>query len=218
MPGMSSASVDHDQESGILCMFSGGLDSLGALFQLLTLQDYAACSIHVHHMVLQNIENRANAENAACGNILHYLRHNGYRHFEYSESVHEYQFLRRFYIYDTALTGFMAAQIMREYPHIHQLATGATKDDLEPDENVYRRINMGRRIFYTSLPLDIRYQRTYLHPVQHLTHKEVYQMLPADLRDLAWSCRHPVYRGNQINECGKCQACIRMREIRLSCS
>jgi hypothetical protein len=204
-----------DPQQGILCMFSGGLDSLGTLYILLTDPQYAQYDIHAHHMVLRNLENRALAEQAACANIQAYFREKGYRDFKLTESTHEYHFLQNYYIWDVTLVGLLAGAIMRDDPSLTRLAGGRTKDDLEPDPGAYQRMNLGQRLFHTMLPLEIRYQRPYLHPVAHLTHEEIYRMLPADLRDLAWSCRTPRYTGTTIDECGECDACTRMKQIRL---
>ena len=43
-------------------MYSGGLDSLGMIYRLLTDTDYNQYNIHIHHVHNQNVENRQKAE------------------------------------------------------------------------------------------------------------------------------------------------------------
>jgi hypothetical protein len=205
-----------NEKQSILCMFSGGLDSVGMLYVLLTEPRYAKFKLHVHHMVLKNIENRALAEKRACANIVGFLRDKAFRAFEYTESLHDYSFMRRYFIYDTSLMGFMGANIMLNDPSLVMMATGTTRDDLDSDPGTLKRMNLGMDIYHAILPAEIRYQRPYLRPVTNLTHEQIYRMLPSELRDLAWSCRTPRYDGEDIHECGKCSACKRMKQIRLA--
>jgi hypothetical protein len=203
-----------NEQQGILCMFSGGLDSVGALYLLLTDPRYARFKIHVHHMVLKNIENRALAEKVACGKIVDFLREKDFRAFEYTESLHDYSFMRRYFIYDSSMVGFMGASMLLNDQSLVMMANGRTRNDLDPDPKAYKRMNLGQEIYHAILPPEIRYQRPFLHPVAHLTHEQIYRMLPGELRDLAWSCRTPKYDGDDIRECGRCSACKRMKQIR----
>ena len=67
-------------------MFSGGLDSVALLANLLQETEQ---SLHAHHIEIQNYENRARAENDAVRRTLAYF--NGhYRDFSYSSSKSEF--------------------------------------------------------------------------------------------------------------------------------
>jgi 7-cyano-7-deazaguanine synthase in queuosine biosynthesis len=59
----------NNDTSNILLMFSGGLDSTGALWQLLQNKENI---VHLHHLYLVNKEKRAEAEQRAVKNILLY--------------------------------------------------------------------------------------------------------------------------------------------------
>jgi hypothetical protein len=203
-----------ESKGTILCMFSGGLDSLGVLYLLLTDQRYADHRIHVHHMVLKNIENRALAEKQACSNIVSYFRDRDYREFDYSESLFDYSFMDRFFMFDSTVYGFMGANMMINDPTIVMLASGRSKDDIVADESDYSRINQGLDVYHAVLPQAVKYQRPYILPVAHLTRQQIYEMLPVDLRLLAWSCRTPRYEGDVIHECGQCVSCKSMRKVR----
>ena len=51
-----------EQKSTILAMYSGGLDSLGMVYRLLTDPEYQDYNLHIHHVHNKNIENRHRAE------------------------------------------------------------------------------------------------------------------------------------------------------------
>jgi 7-cyano-7-deazaguanine synthase in queuosine biosynthesis len=51
-----------------------------------------------------------------------------------------------------------------------------------------------------------------IYPVLTLTKREIYDSLPDTLRNLFWSCRHPVYTEKNIAPCGKCDTCVKLRE------
>ena len=77
----------NNDTSNILLMFSGGLDSTGALWQLLQNKENI---VHLHHLYLVNKEKRAEAEQRAVKNILLYISR--YYQVQYSESYHEYPY------------------------------------------------------------------------------------------------------------------------------
>ena len=210
------ASVDKKTKETLLCMFSGGLDSLGMLYLLLTDKRYESYSIHVHHMVLKNLENRALAEKMSCQLIVEYLRAHQFKKFEYTESLFDYSFMQSYFMFDSTVYGFMGANMMINDPAIVMLATGRSKDDIELDAGDYRRINQGLDVYHAVLPDQIKYQRPYILPVAHLTKRQIWGLLPADLRLLAWSCRRPVYENGKTSECGQCDSCKAMNKIRKS--
>jgi 7-cyano-7-deazaguanine synthase in queuosine biosynthesis len=51
-----------------------------------------------------------------------------------------------------------------------------------------------------------------IFPVMDMTKREIYDMLPESLRNLFWSCRHPVYSEKNIAPCGRCDTCVKLRE------
>ena len=46
------------EQQVILAMYSGGLDSLGMVYKLLTEEQYKDYYIHIHHVHNKNVENR----------------------------------------------------------------------------------------------------------------------------------------------------------------
>ena len=175
-------------------MFSGGLDSTGAFWQLLKDGE----KIYIHHMHLKNVENRHEAEAKAVREILEFMK--PYGTFEYSESTHEYPSFKGRFMMDADITSFMAGQICKAMPWIKNVALGLTKSDID-NNSVQARIENANKVFSALC------NAQKIYPIKHLTKQEIYEMLPVELRNLTWSCRMPIYKQDQIKKCGKCITC-----------
>ena len=207
--------IDHD-DSNTLLMFSGGLDSTGALWQLLQNKEN---QIHIHHLHLINKEKRAKAEHISVKNIISYISKD-YK-VKYSESYHEYPYysylsminnnamaLNQNFMFDSDIYNFIAGTICLSLPKIKTIAIGRTKSDSSLDvEQRAIRGNKLLELFTTNIKK--------VYPVGHLTKHEIYDMLPKELRDMTWSCRIPIYIDeNTIKECGKCKTCLELNMIK----
>ena len=204
-------------DSNTLLMFSGGLDSTGALWELLQNQEN---KIHIHHLYLLNKEKRAEAEQLSVKNILSYLSTKHYK-FKYSESYHEYPYysyintinhnsitINQNFMFDSDIYNFIAGAICLSLPKIQTVAIGRTKSDsgLEIDQRSIR----GNKLLELFAP-NIKK----IYPVGHLTKAEVYNTIPEELRNMTWSCRTPIYIANNIvKECGQCKTCKELIEIK----
>lgn len=187
-------------EPSILVMFSGGLDSTGVLWKLLSEKQ----KIHVHHMNLRNVERRARAEAVAVNKILTYVKNIG--PFSYSESTHEYPSFGNKFMWDSDIVAFVSGFICLSIPSIKNVAIGMTASD----ENT----GLSDRIVRSNKILEAFTDAKKIYPVSHLTKLQIYDMLPEEIRSLTWSCRTPVYQENEAVKCGKCQTCIQMNEIK----
>jgi 7-cyano-7-deazaguanine synthase in queuosine biosynthesis len=208
--------IDHD-DSNTLLMFSGGLDSTGALWQLLQNKDN---KLHLHHLHLINKEKRARAEHIAVKNIISYI--SKYYKVKYSESYHEYPHysyltminkntlaLNQNFMFDSDLYNFISGTICTSLPNIKSVAIGRTKSDSE-EISTMNRAAIGTNIFKLLAPNVEK-----IYPVVHLTKTEVYNILPKELRDMTWSCRTPIYINEEIiKECGKCKTCLELETIK----
>lgn len=193
--------MNINDDSNILLMFSGGLDSTGALWKLL--QDESN-KIHLHHLRLVNKENRTKAEDIAVQNIIEYI--NQIRSVNYSQSYHEYPSYNNAFIWDSDLYNFIAGTICMSLKNIKSVAIGRTKSDTGIEERAIR----GTKIFKLLAPNVEK-----IYPVVHLTKTEVYNILPEELRDMTWSCRRPIYIDeNMITECGECKTCLQLETIK----
>jgi 7-cyano-7-deazaguanine synthase in queuosine biosynthesis len=206
----------NDSSSNILLMFSGGLDSTGALWQLLQNKENR---VHLHHLYLVNKEKRAEAEQRAVKNILSYI--SKYYKVEYSESYHEYPYyshlslrdngdmvLNQNFMFDSDIYNFIAATICFNLPSIKTVAIGRTKSD--SNSIIEERAVRGNKLLELFVPNVKK-----IYPVGHLTKHEIYNTLPKKLRNMTWSCRTPVYiNQNTIQECGKCNTCKELHMIK----
>ena len=200
----------------ILCMFSGGLDSVGMLWQLLTAEKYAGFEIYLHHMHLLNREERAEAEGEAVEVLYREFRKATGRDFKVTENVVEYRFMERGFIYDMDLAAFMSGNICRVNPRITKVAMGRTATDLAAVSSDFQaRMDRAQRIFENVLSLEKRDLPERIFPVKAFTKAEIFAMLPETLREAAWSCRMPVYFDDKSPEpCGKCHTCDDLRAMR----
>ncbi len=212
--------IDNDimlnDSKSILCMFSGGLDSLGVLYRLLTATEYSDYDIHVHHMHLMNREDRTEAEAHAVESVLPVIQKLTCRNIRYTENLVEYRFLKSKFVWDMDLAAFMAANIVREYQDIAKVAMGRTRTDIEDGSiQFFDRMERAQNLYEMTLSLEkdfIMPERIF--PVADLTKAEIYKMLPEEVRACAWSCREPVYFDHAPpQKCGKCHTCQDLKRM-----
>jgi len=177
----------------ILLMFSGGLDSTGVFWKLIQEKE----ELHVHHLYLSNKENRAEAEAVAVKNVVDYMKK--IRKFSYTESYHEYPSYNGNFMWDSDIYNFVAGTICLSARNIKEVAIGKTKSD----SGFERRAERGNKILNILAPNVKK-----IYPVGEMTKKEIYEMLPEDLRLLTWSCRRPIYKNDNIEMCKKCKTCF----------
>jgi 7-cyano-7-deazaguanine synthase in queuosine biosynthesis len=178
-------------------MFSGGLDSTGMFWKLINTKE----PLHVHHLHLKNKENRLEAENKAVLDIVAYMKK--IRDFSYSESFHEYPCYNGNFMWDSDLYNFIAGTICLNLKSIDLVAIGRTKSDDGLD-----RADRGTKILKILSP---RVEKIY--PVGDMTKKEIYEMLPKELREMTWSCRVPIYE-DETKTCGRCKTCMEIKKIK----
>jgi len=187
----------------ILAMYSGGLDSLGMVYMLLTKDEYKDYDIHVHHVHNKNVENRWRAEAVTVEMALKELKRLGFN-FAYSESEIGTQPFGNHFLFDTDSMNFFAGYVASVNPDIAKIALGMQANDANQSleerrvraNNILRAFTDAEKIF----------------PVLDLTKREIYDMLPESLRNMFWSCRRPVYTEKNIAPCQKCDTCVKLRE------
>jgi len=192
-----------EQRPTILAMYSGGLDSLGMVYKLLTEEQYKDYDIHVHHVHNKNVENRWRAEALTVDIATKELKNLGFK-FAYSESeIGTVPFARNF-MYDTDSMNFFAGYVASVNPDIKKVAMGMQANDVNQrlDE---RRIRGNKILQAFTLAEKI-------YPVMDMTKREIYDMLPESLRNMFWSCRRPQYSEKNIAPCGRCDTCVKLRE------
>ena len=198
--------LHNDQEykkNIILAMYSGGLDSLGMVYKLLTEPEYADYRVHVHHIHITNIENRHKAEAKTVHAALQTLAKRGYD-FGYSESSitsPTYQVGENMlaFMYDWDVVRFFAGWISSVNPEICKIAIGRVQEDLGAD--MQAKVNVGAQIIPLYTDAEV------IFPMTSMDKGQVYATLPDWLQDKFWSCRTPVYQDNKITRCHKCKTC-----------
>jgi len=184
-------------------MYSGGLDSTAMLVRLL---QETRDPLRVHHIRMDNREKRAAAEQRAVNAVLPALRAR-YRDFAYSESGLDFTSLEAIPI-DYISIAFVACQVVIDTPGCSRIAVAS----LSQDTDIVNRSARQRQVFDTMYSC-YRARKLgepvveWIYPVYHSTKAELAALLPAEIRDLTWSCRTPVTDGGGFRPCGACKAC-----------
>ena len=181
-------------------MFSGGLDSTGVFWRLINSDK----TLHVHHLYLVNRENRAKAEDRAVREIVAYMKE--IRDFGFSESYHEYPSYNGNFMFDSDIFSFMSGSICLSMKTIREVSIGMTASDMR--SGLSARVERANRIFNS---FGTKAKKVY--PLMDMTKKQIYEMLPEELRSMSWSCRTPIYEGDDIRECGRCKTCREIKSI-----
>jgi 7-cyano-7-deazaguanine synthase in queuosine biosynthesis len=187
----------------ILAMYSGGLDSLGMTYKLLTDPEYKDYVIHIHHIHNRNVEHRDRAEAIIVERVLKELERLGYS-FIYSESEIGSQPYNGQFMYDTDSINFFAGYICSVNPRIVRVAMGMQAND--HNHALADRRKRANAILAAFTPVEK------IYPVLEMSKREIYDSLPDSLRNMFWSCRRPVYSEKNIAPCGKCDTCVKLRE------
>ena len=190
-------------EQTILAMYSGGLDSLGMIYKLLTDPEYRDYKLHIHHIHNRNVENRDRAEGIVVPLVLKELERLGFK-FDYSESQIASQPYNGKFMYDSDSINFFAGYICSANPNIVRVAMGMQAND----GNHTLELRRERADKILAAFTDV----TKIYPVLEMTKREIQDSLPVTLKKMFWSCRHPVYTEKNIAPCGKCDTCHKLRD------
>jgi len=192
-----------EQRLTILAMYSGGLDSLGMVYKLLTEEQYKDYAVHVHHVHNKNAENRWRAEQIAVDIATKELKNLGFK-FAYSESeIGTLPFGDKF-MFDTDSMNFFAGYVCSVNPNIVKVAMGMQANDA--NQRLEERRIRGNKILQAFTTAEK------IYPVMNMTKREIYDMLPESLRNMFWSCRRPQYSEKNIAPCGRCDTCLTLKE------
>ena len=184
-------------------MYSGGLDSLGMIYKLLTDPEYKDYVLHIHHVHNRNVEHRNQAEAIVVERVLKELEQLGFS-FIYSESEIASQPYKGKFMYDTDSINFFAGYICSVNPRIKKVAMGMQAND--HNHSLEERRIRANKIFTAFTDAEK------IFPVLEMSKREIYDSLPESLRDMFWSCRRPVYSEKNIAPCGRCDTCAKLRE------
>ena len=103
----------------------------------------------------------------------------------------------------------------RQYESI---AMGRTATDLETvHSNFIERMERAQKIVDAVYSIEtFKTRPEYIFPVVDLTKKEIYDMLPEEVRNLTWSCRYPKQdeKSNWI-PCNECPTCKEINDVQV---
>ena len=187
----------------ILAMYSGGLDSLGMVYKLLTEAEYKDYRVHIHHIHHRNVERRDRAEAVAVNLATKELKRLGFD-FDYSESEIGTQPYGVNFLFDTDSINFFAGYVALANPEVKLVAMGMQANDA--NQRLEERRVRANKIFTAFTDAEK------IFPVLEMTKRKIYDSLPDTLRNLFWSCRRPIYTEKNIAPCGKCDTCVKLRE------
>ena len=190
------------EQPTILAMYSGGLDSLGMIYKLLTDPEYRDYAVHIHHIHNKNVENRDRAEGIVVPLVLKELKRLSFD-FVYSESQIASQPYNGQFMYDSDTINFFAGYICSVNPQITKVAMGMQAND--GNHALEDRRKRADKILAAFTDV------TKIYPVLEMTKREIQDSLPPTLKKMFWSCRHPVYTETNITPCGKCDTCVKLR-------
>jgi len=193
-----------------LVMLSGGLDSTVALYKLLTETNDP---LHVHHIVIRNIEHRWEAELLAMQHIVPYLKK--IRSFTYTENMWGFLQFKTHYAWDNDIVWFTAAQIAKNTKDIEALVLGKCKDDDE-DGSFSGRAEQSQAIFQACFMHEDTPIPDVIRPVGEMNKAELAACIPKELYNMTWSCRTPERApSGEIVRCEKCKTCKQFQSYKL---
>ena len=183
-------------------MYSGGLDSLGMVYKLLTDPEYKEYQLHIHHVHNRNVEHRDRAEAIVVEMVLKELERLGFS-FYYSESEIASQPYNDQFMYDSDSINFFAGYICSVNPNMVYVAMGMQANDY----NIALEERRKRADKILAAFTDVKK----IYPVLDMSKREIYDSLPDTLKTMFWSCRRPQYGEKNIAPCGRCDTCVKLR-------
>ncbi len=201
-----------------LLMFSGGIDSLYTLYRLLTDTDDV---VWAHHVNLINREGRHRAEAAACANVIQYCQEH-LRPFRYTESTVDHSAFELFGR-DVLVVAFEAGLVIQNAHVVYQRGfdrwlLGYCKEESEEVVGGVVASQTNRRSVVEACLQASAHPVVppKLHSQELIPKQQQIEAMPAELVRLAWTCRRPVWAGDEASECGTCKTCVLMAPIRAS--
>jgi 7-cyano-7-deazaguanine synthase in queuosine biosynthesis len=198
-----------------IVMLSGGVDSVGTLYKLLTQTEDL---IVAHHIDFINREGRYNVERQVVPSIVGYLQQK-VRDFEYTASAFAIPY--PYFGWDIINAMYIGGIVAKNYVkdgRIVRLCIGDNKDDFAPRQYNGKSLvaqMMGLISGLDDPRVEVQTPPVIINPVVNMTKKEIIEMLPPELYDMTWSCRTPTFSTDrtQASTCGECITCADLKEL-----
>ena len=194
-------------------LWSGGVDSTGALYKIL--KDYDD-DVVAHHIHFKNRERRWEAEKDAVDKMLPWLRKN-VRDFEYSESTIEmdlrfigWDIMHAMYIGGLVIESEKGKNIER-----YKLVLGDNAEDFNSYQwksPIAQLLAIITSLKHPQESQDIPYLWQIMATI---TKQDIWDLLPDFLKENIWGCRTPESDAGKWVECGKCVTCRDLKKVRV---
>jgi len=192
-------------------LWSGGLDSTGALYNIL--KDYPD-EVFAHHIHFKNRENRWQAEKDSVDKMIPWLRKN-VRDFEYSESTFEIDL--KFIGWDIMTSMYIGGLVVKD-KKCNKLVLSTNGDDIIHSSWRATLSQLLAVITHLQRPTEHQWFPYIWQVVSKTSKKEIWNSLPDFLKENFWSCRKPNLNGKKDGkwiECGICPPCEELNKIRI---
>ena len=206
---LRTARTRHDRANiRSLVMYSGGLDSVALLANVLAETDH---HVHVHHIEIVNRDGRSEIENIEVEKTLDYIRRE-YRDFDYSSSRNEFN-IGWGGGTDLQLALFTAGRLTTALEGMIDIVfTG----HIQPP---FWELSEGAAIL-NAVFIQRKQKPEWLWPLSKIDGAfgmrkvHIWESIPLELAEMTWSCRRPVMVGNDIQVCNDCHACTSRANLR----
>ena len=190
-----------------MIMYSGGADSLSLAKSVLETTNH---KVVIHHVVLNNPENRDDFQLEVLSTQLNYLKQK-FRDFEFVKTNFEMNLSDIPGIRDMSVSLFMAGAACRALKKNFSIVyTGHVFPDMIDFIEANAVLN--------SLFTNTRFKPLWLYPLRNINQstskQEIYKNIGPDGLSLTVSCRKPIKEGSKFTSCLNCPACkVRSRAV-----
>ena len=206
---LRSARTRYDRKNiRSLVMYSGGLDSVALLANILAETDH---HVHVHHIDIANRDGRSEVETIAVEKTLNYIRRE-YRDFDYSSSRNEFN-VGWGGGTDLQLTLFTAGRLTTALEGmVDMVFTG----HIQPP---FWELSEGAAVL-NAVFIQRKQKPEWLWPFSKIDGPfgmrkvHIWESIPLELAEMTWSCRRPVKEGDQTQACNDCHACASRESLK----
>tara|TARA_R100000008_G_C3534929_1_gene141423 strand:+ start:217 stop:825 length:609 start_codon:yes stop_codon:yes gene_type:complete len=194
-------------------LWSGGVDSTGALYKILKEYDDEVVAHHIHFV---NRENRWEAEKKSIDKMIPWLKTN-IRDFEYSESTikMDLNFIGWDIMHAMYIGGVVVANEKTKSPDYkkYKLVLGDNSEDFNSYQwktPIAQLLSVMTSLEHPQESQDI----PYIWQIMAKTSKQdIWNLLPTFLKENIWGCRRPIWDDEWV-ECGKCITCKDLGKIK----
>ena len=194
-------------------LWSGGVDSTGALYKIL--KDYDD-DVVAHHIHFKNIQNRWKAEKKSVDKMIPWLRKN-VREFKYSESTIEMdlKFIGWDIMHAMYIGGLVIESEKRKDIERYKLVLGDNAEDFNSYQwktPIAQLLAVMTSLKHPQESQDI----PYIWQIMAKTSKqEIWNLFPDFLKENIWGCRTPERDVDKWVECEECVTCKDLKKVRM---